>query len=124
MMIFGWYIADPIISVIVALLILKSAWSVLSQSVHILMEGTPITINQEEVRQELMRITGVIDVHDVHIWTITSGMDSFSCHLIIGEDTDSQQVLQEAIKQLEVKFKIQHTTIQVENASIHHQELH
>lgn len=124
MLLFDWYIADPIISVIVAVLILKSAWGVLSHSVHILMEGTPITIDQEEVKRVLKRIDGVLDVHDLHVWSITSGLDSFSCHLLIQDDTDSQRILQEAIEEMEKQFKIQHTTIQVETSRIHHHELH
>ncbi|MGG1314251.1 cation diffusion facilitator family transporter [Cohnella laeviribosi] len=124
MLLFDWYIADPIISVIVAVLILKSAWAVLSHSVHILMEGTPITIDQEEVKRVLKRIDGVLDVHDLHVWSITSGLDSFSCHLLIQDDTDSQRILQEAIEEMEKQFKIQHTTIQVETSRIYHHELH
>src|SRR5690606_37799989 len=65
MLMFEWYIADPIISVVVAILILKSAWGVLTHSIHILMEGTPITIDQKEVKDTLEEIEGVIDVHDL-----------------------------------------------------------
>jgi cobalt-zinc-cadmium efflux system protein len=124
MLLFDWYVADPIISVVVAVLILKSAWGVLSHSVHILMEGTPITIDQEEVKQVLQQIAGVLDVHDLHVWSITSGLDSFSCHLLIRDDADSQRILQEAIEKIEQRFKIQHTTIQVETSRIHHHQLH
>jgi cobalt-zinc-cadmium efflux system protein len=120
---FNWYIADPIISVIVALLILKSAWGVIKHAVHILMEGTPITIDQNEVKQVLAAIEGVIDVHDLHIWTITSGLDSLSCHIVIQDNADSQNVLQQAIQMIEHKYKIKHTTIQVETARIAHGNL-
>jgi len=121
---FEWYIADPIVSVAVALLILRSAWGVLSRSVHILMEGTPITVDQDEVRQTLLSIEGVLDVHDLHVWTITSGLDSFSCHLLIRDDADGQRILQEAIEEMERRFRIRHTTIQVETSRIRHRELH
>nr|WP_106769195.1 cation diffusion facilitator family transporter [Paenibacillus faecalis] len=117
---FGWYIADPIVSVFVALLILKSAWNVIKTTIHVLMEGTPTTIDQEQVVQTLEAIEGVINVHDLHIWTITSGLDSLSCHLAIEDHADSQQVLQEAITRIEERFKIQHTTIQVEKPHILH----
>ncbi|WP_458413587.1 cation diffusion facilitator family transporter [Schinkia sp. CFF1] len=119
---FHWYTADPIISVIVALLILKSAWGVVKHTVHILMEGTPITIDQEEVNAALQQIPGVINIHDLHIWTITSGLDSLSCHLLIDDDKDSQVILQEAISIIESKFKILHTTIQVEKSNLQHAE--
>ncbi|REJ24559.1 MAG: cation transporter [Bacillaceae bacterium] len=120
MWLFGWYIADPIISILVALLILKGAWGVLKHSIHILMEGTPVTIDQNEVKKALKSIEGVKDVHDLHIWTITSGLDSLSCHILIEDHQDSQKVLQAAIHMIEEKFKILHTTIQIETSQIHH----
>ncbi|TFE26621.1 cation diffusion facilitator family transporter [Cohnella luojiensis] len=123
MLAFGWYAADPIISVLVSFLILRSAWGVIKNTVHILMEGTPVTINQEEVKATLTEIPGVLDVHDLHIWTITSGLDSLSCHLLILDGADSQIILQQAIRELEVQFKIQHTTIQIETSAIQHTEL-
>ncbi|MEH7385082.1 cation diffusion facilitator family transporter [Bacillus sp. JJ1521] len=123
MLFFEWYIADPIISVVVAILILKSAWGVLTHSIHILMEGTPITIDQKEVKTTLEEIDGVIDVHDLHIWTITSGMDSLTCHILIKDDYDSQEVLQRAIDKIRDTFKIEHTTIQIEKSAIEHGEM-
>ncbi|RFB13546.1 cation transporter [Bacillus sp. HNG] len=123
MLLFEWYIADPIISVVVALLILKSAWGVLTTSIHILMEGTPITIDQKEVKATLEEIDGVIDVHDLHIWTITSGMDSLTCHILIKDDHDSQDILQQAIDKIRDKFNIEHTTIQIEKSAIEHVEM-
>ncbi|MEH7383569.1 cation diffusion facilitator family transporter [Bacillus sp. JJ1533] len=123
MLLFDWYIADPIISVVVAVLILKSAWGVLTHSIHILMEGTPITIDQKEVKATLEEIDGVIDVHDLHIWTITSGIDSLTCHILIEDDHDSQDILQQAIDKIRDKFKIEHTTIQIEKSEIQHAEM-
>jgi cobalt-zinc-cadmium efflux system protein len=123
MLLFEWYIADPIISVIVALLILKSAWGVLRTTVHILMEGTPITIDQKKVRETLLSIHGVIDIHDLHIWTITSGLDSLTCHLLIEDNENEQSILQQAINLIENKFAIIHTTIQIEKTELQHKEL-
>lgn len=120
---FNWYVADPIISVLVALLILKSAWGVITHAIHVLMEGTPITIDQDKVKQVLSKIKGVINVHDLHIWTITSGLDSLSCHLLIEDSADSQEILQQAIHLIEQQFKIEHTTIQIETARIAHNSL-
>ncbi|WP_102347665.1 cation diffusion facilitator family transporter [Bacillus sp. Marseille-P3661] len=119
---FEWYLADPIISVVVALLILKSAWGVIKHTIHILMEGTPMTIDQQEVEKTLTQIPGVINIHDLHIWTITSGLDSLSCHILIEDDKDSQVILQEAIYKIEDHFKIKHTTIQVEKSNLQHAE--
>ncbi|OMD46007.1 cation transporter [Paenibacillus odorifer] len=121
MMIFGWYIADPIISVLVALLILRGAWGIIKHTVHVLMEGTPITVNPSEVKAVLESIEGVINVHDLHVWTITSGLDSLSCHLLIKDQEDDQRILQQAIQLIAERFKIQHTTIQIETSVISHE---
>lgn len=123
MLIFGWYVADPIISIIVSLLILKGAWTVLKSTIHILMEGTPAAVSYGDVKHVLESIDGVINVHDLHIWTITSGLDSLSCHLLIADDRDSQVVLQQAIHQIEERFQITHATIQIENSTNAHPEL-
>lgn len=120
---FSWYVADPIVSVIVALLILRSAWGVLSHSVHILMEGTPSHINHTEVKESLEGITGVVDVHDLHIWTITSGFHSLSCHMRIEDFADSQVVLQECITLMKENYHIEHTTFQIETSAIQHNKL-
>ncbi|GKU80435.1 cation diffusion facilitator family transporter [Paenibacillus sp. L3-i20] len=123
MQLFSWYIADPIISVVVALLILKGAWGIIRSTIHILMEGTPDTIDSDKVNTDLLAIDGVLDVHDLHIWTVTSGIDSLTCHLRIEDGSDSQLILQQAIKLLEDKFQLQHTTIQIESSGIKHAEL-
>jgi cobalt-zinc-cadmium efflux system protein len=120
---FSWNIADPIISVIVALLVLKSAWGIIKQTVHILMEGTPMAVDAKAVEEALLAIKGVTNIHDLHIWTITSNMDSLSCHLIIEEAADGQAILQKAINVIEERFKIKHTTIQVETSDLQHAEL-
>ncbi|OBZ10582.1 zinc transporter ZitB [Bacillus sp. FJAT-27264] len=123
MQLFSWYAADPIISVLVALLILKSAWGVLRHSFHILMEGTPAALNNDQVRQTLLQISGVADVHDLHIWTITSGLNALSCHLRIEEDRNPQEILQRAVNLIEDKYNISHTTIQIEISPFQHGEL-
>ncbi|MGA8942908.1 MAG: cation diffusion facilitator family transporter [Thermoactinomyces sp.] len=117
---FSWNLADPVISVIVALIILKNAWGVISHSLHILMEGTPVTIDHREVEKKLQDIPGVINVHDLHIWTITSGVDSLSCHLLVQKDTDHQKILHTAIVLIEKHFSISHTTIQIETTDFQH----
>ncbi|HSJ37061.1 MAG TPA: cation diffusion facilitator family transporter [Planococcus sp. (in: firmicutes)] len=120
---FDWTIADPLISALVALLILRSAWSVLQKSMHILMEGTPVTINVEEVKKMLLAIDGVRDVHDLHIWTITSGMDLLTCHLDIEERSEEQVILKSAVAMISESCKIEHTTIQIEKPDFDHRDL-
>ncbi len=122
MAVFGWYLADPIVSVLVSVLILKSAWGIINHTVHILMEGAPSGVHRAEVTEALLAIEGVRDVHDLHIWTITSGFDSLSCHLRIDDHLDSQEVLRQAIRTVESQFRIEHVTIQVETAQIDHGE--
>lgn len=119
---FAWYIADPIISLLVVVIILKNAWGVVSHSFHILMEGTPITIDKKKVEEVLLEIPGVQNVHDLHIWTITSGFDSLSCHLLIKEGFDSQFILKEAIEKINKQFHIPHTTIQIETSHFQHED--
>jgi len=124
MLVFDWYIADPIISILVALLVLKSAWGVMKQSIHILMEGSPPMMNKIEIIEMLEKnIEGVKTVHDLHIWTITSGLDSLSCHMLIEDDRDEQLILQQAINLIRENYKIEHTTIQIEKSNLEHTEL-
>ncbi|MGI0535170.1 cation transporter [Bacillus pfraonensis] len=111
------------ISVIVAVLILKSAWGVTKHSIHILMEGTPVSIELSKVKRAIRQIEGVRDVHDLHIWTITSGLDALSCHVMIDKKQDYQEILQMIINMLKQEFHIEHTTIQIETLKIKHNEL-
>ncbi|NBI28355.1 cation diffusion facilitator family transporter [Chengkuizengella marina] len=123
MLVFGWYVADPIISVIVAILILKSAWGIIKHAIHILMEGTPTTIEYDKVNNTLMKLEGVKNVHDLHIWTITSNFHALTCHVVVEDAKNEQELLQEAIELLEKEFNIDHVTIQVEKSNTHHSEL-
>ena len=87
------------------------------------MEGSPVTVNVAEVRRMLIGIDGVQDVHDLHIWTITSGMDLLTCHLDIQEHAKEQAILKEAVALVNENCKIEHTTIQIEKPGFSHQEL-
>ena len=113
MYLFGWYIADPIVSVLVSLLILRGAWGVVSQSVHILMEGAPAGADVESIVEALESIEGVNNVHDVHVWTVTSGYDVFSGHIVVKKGTDISRVIEKGSTMLEKDFGIRHSTIQV-----------
>jgi len=123
MIAFEWCIADPIISVFVSLLILRSAWRIIQSTVHILMEGAPAGVDTEEVSKALLSLKGVVGIHDLHIWTITSSMDALSCHLVIEDDKDGYRVLQQAINLLGKQFHMDHATIQIENSAIIHKEI-
>ncbi|WP_239004819.1 cation diffusion facilitator family transporter [Paenibacillus tepidiphilus] len=123
MQLFSWYIADPIISVLVALLILRSAWNVIKQAFHILMEGTPHTVDAAAVKEALLSVEGVYDIHDLHIWSITSGMDALSAHLTVRDGSDFRQILQEALDVLEQRFGVDHATLQIEDSALRHGKL-
>lgn len=116
-MFFGWGIADPIASVIVAALILVSGFRVTKDSFHILMEGAPEQIGMEQVKAALGRIPMVKEVHDLHIWTITSGYPVLSCHITIYDDGVHDEILAQAQKILHDEFEIEHSTLQVEKAA-------
>jgi cobalt-zinc-cadmium efflux system protein len=113
-MFFGWTIADPIASVIVAALIIISGFRVTKDSFHILMEGAPTQIDTEKLKEALRKIPMVKEVHDLHIWTITSGYPVLSCHLTIMNNGVHDDILLSAQKVLHDEFDIEHSTIQVE----------
>lgn len=113
MQLYAWYIADPIISVVVAVMILKGAWELIAQSIHILMEGAPSKANVAAITAALAAIAGVVNVHDVHVWTVTSGYEVFSCHMLVRKGVSPSQVLSRAVPLMEKQFGIRHTTIQV-----------
>ena len=110
----GWEIADPIASVAMGLFILPRTWHLLKQVTHVLLEGTPSHIEISDVEQELLKIDGVNAVHDTHIWTITSGIDSMTAHVEIADFSDGNEILIKIKKVLVDKFGIIHSTIQLE----------
>ncbi|WP_394235093.1 cation diffusion facilitator family transporter [Niallia oryzisoli] len=114
MIFFGWGMADPIASLIVAVLIIISGWRVTKDSFHILMEGAPAQIKLEDVKAALSNIAEVKEVHDLHVWSITSGMPMLSCHIAILENGIHDQILEQAQVILHDEFGIEHSTIQVE----------
>ncbi|KAA5542004.1 cation diffusion facilitator family transporter [Adhaeribacter rhizoryzae] len=120
----GWYYADPILSAGIGLFILPRTWILLKEAVDILLEGTPADVNLAVVRETLQKIPGVTQVHDLHVWTLTSGINAMSAHVVIEEQTTPNQVLKAINDQVKEPFKIKHTTIQVENEGYEEQEIH
>lgn len=110
-----FYLADPIISIGLALFILPRTWSLMRKSINILMEGAPSNVSYEEVKKAVLGVKGVIGISDIHIWTITSGMDAMSAHVAVGDPSRSQAILQEITSLLERDFKITHVTFQIES---------
>ena len=110
----GFYLADPIVSILLALFIFPRTWRLLNKSLHILMEGVPANISHEEVKNAFLQVKGVTGVFELHIWTITSGLNALSAHVVVIEPSKSMDVLQEINSLLEKKFRITHATIQIE----------
>lgn len=121
---FGWAWADPVASVLIALLVVYSAWHLLRETVGVLMEGTPHHIDVDEVRDALMAIPEVIGVHDLHCWTITSGMESLSAHVVVEEGCAECAKLVEVRTLLHDRFGIDHLTIQIESEAFEEHGLH
>lgn len=115
---FGWYIADPIASMIVSVLILYSGWHVLRDAVNILMEAKPANIDTDRVIQVLMSVEGVKDVHDLHIWMITSDFTSMTVHLYVDADMDRDVILEKAKAAIFKNFGLEHVTIQIEGRKL------
>jgi cobalt-zinc-cadmium efflux system protein len=116
-MFFGWGIADPIASVIVGVLILISGWRVIKESYQVLMEGAPAQIDMLQVKKALCNLPMVKEVHDLHVWTITSGYPVLSCHITITDQAVHDDILLQSQKILHDQFDIEHSTIQVEKAA-------
>jgi cobalt-zinc-cadmium efflux system protein len=116
-MFFNWGMADPIASIIVALLIIISGWRVTKESFHILMEGTPANIDVNKVKEVLLNIPDVKHVYDLHVWSITSDFPALSCHLVTNPKVHYQEMLGKAKKVLHDEFHIEHTTIQIDMES-------
>lgn len=110
----GWYMADPIISALIGLMILPRTWNLLKECVNVLMEGTPGHIDLASLRSAMLAVPGVVEMHDLHVWTITSGRDAMSGHVTINKDVPAEGVLSEITRIAQDEFGINHTTFQVE----------
>lgn len=109
----GWVQADPIISVLIAVLILGSAWRLVKESTDVLLEAAPAHIPLSDVHDRIASIPGVRSVHDLHVWTVTSGVIAMSGHLVVRDPADNQRVL-EAVQQRLGRMGIGHVTVQME----------
>jgi len=110
----GWITADPLISVVMCLLIIYSSWQLIRESVNILLESTPSHINVRAVIEAMHSVKGVTDVHDLHVWTIRSGMEALSAHVTIEPGVSHRNALEELQERLRIGFDIRHLTIQIE----------
>ena len=111
----GWLEADPLVSVLIGLLVLVSSWSILRDSTTILLEAAPSGIDTRAVGERLAGAPGVVEVHDLHIWTITSGFPALSAHVLVGRGEDCHARRLELARLLHDEFGIEHTTLQVDH---------
>lgn len=118
----GWVLADPIIGAGIGLFIVPRTWTLLKQVTHILMEGTPANVDVAILQQKLMEIAGVTAVHDLHVWTVTSGFDAMSCHLVVADMSRGREALREARRVMKDSFGIDHVTIQIEDEALRAEE--
>ncbi|HEX4123300.1 MAG TPA: cation diffusion facilitator family transporter, partial [Tepidisphaeraceae bacterium] len=109
-------LADPIVSIAIGGLILYSAWGTLAETANVLLESAPKNIDVGAVSKTIAALPGVLDVHDLHVWTVGPGVVACSCHVLVAEQSirSGQQVLKTVVAAVEHGFDINHTTVQVE----------
>ena len=110
----GWYYADPIISAGIGVFILPRTWMLLRDAVGVLLEGTPHDVNLAALRESIRTVEGVADVHDLHVWSLTSGINAMSVHAVLADHSLHDEVLAAVQKKVTSEFKIAHATVQVE----------
>ncbi len=112
----GWYLIDPLLSILIAVAIIISAGALVMESVHILLESAPSHINIASVAAEIAKVSGVREAYHIHLWTITSGVYALSAHVLIDDQlvSSSRDVLDEIRSLLSSRFKVLHSTIQLE----------
>lgn len=124
MSLYGWYTADPLFSCLIGLLIIWSSWHLIRESTNVLLEGTPAHINLAAVEDAILQTDGVEDVHDLHVWTITSGREALSAHVIHVETISQAELLKELRAKLSESFGVDHLTIQMETPDFEDETFH
>ncbi len=124
MSLYGWYAADPLCSAVIALLIVWSSWKLIREATNVLLEGTPAHINLAAVEDAILATDGVEDVHDLHIWTITSGREALSAHVIHARGVSQPGLLKDLRAKLHELFGVDHLTIQMETEEFEDDEFH
>jgi cobalt-zinc-cadmium efflux system protein len=113
----GFYFVDPLLSILIALIIVGGAWSIVLETINILMEGTPAGVNLDKLMQDIRNTPGVLDAHDLHVWGLAAGINAMSGHVLIEDQALSQsdEILQNLSRMLVEKYGIDHATIQFEH---------
>ncbi|WP_347219613.1 cation diffusion facilitator family transporter [Chryseobacterium sp.] len=120
----GWYYADPLISAAIGLLIFPRTWRLLKEAINVLLEGTPADVDIHELRKSLEQTPGVKNVHDLHVWSLTSSVNAMSAHIVKEKGTSQNQLLKTLAGSTTENFKINHTTFQIEEDGYEENEVH
>ncbi|HJQ31901.1 MAG TPA: cation diffusion facilitator family transporter [Pyrinomonadaceae bacterium] len=120
----GWQAADPLFSALIAVLIVWSSWSLIREATNVLLEGTPAHINLAAVEDAILETEGVEDVHDLHVWTITSGREALSAHVRHAQDAPTPELLRALRSKLHEQFGVDHLTIQMETGDFEDETFH
>jgi cobalt-zinc-cadmium efflux system protein len=120
----GWYYADPLLSAGIGLFILPRTWILLKESIGVLLEGTPKEVNMAELRSSILQVEGVEDMHDLHVWVLTSGVNAMTAHIVLKEGAIGKSVLSALQKHIIENFKISHTTLQLEERGFKEEQTH
>jgi cobalt-zinc-cadmium efflux system protein len=113
----GWMQADPAVSILIGFLVLYGSWGLVREGVDILMESVPGHIDLEQMRTDLLSVSGTQEVHDLHVWCLTTRQIALSAHAVVAADADRDEVLAEMCHLLQTKFDIHHLTLQLECAN-------
>ena len=120
----GWYYADPLISAGIGLFILPRTWALLKDAVGVLIEGTPADVDIAALRESLAQIDGVASVHDLHVWSLTSGVNAMSVHAVLADEAEHDEVLASVHDHCTKTFNIGHVTVQTERGDFATHETH
>lgn len=120
----GWYYADPLISAAIGLFILPRTWRLIREATGVLLEGTPSGVDLGSVREVLSATSGVIEIHDLHVWSLTSGQHALSAHAVLADGSSHGDVLRELHNRATRDLKMAHVTIQLEPAGWETSETH
>jgi cobalt-zinc-cadmium efflux system protein len=110
----GWTPADALVGVGIALFIVPRTWGLLRQAVNVLLEGVPAHLDLTAIEEAMTQVRGVVRVHDLHVWTLTSGREAMSAHVVVTDVRESERLLEALHAVLHARFGIDHTTIQLE----------
>jgi len=119
-----WAWVDAVVAAAIGLWVLPRTWKLLKESLNILLEGVPLDIALDEIEKALLAVPGVGEIHDLHVWALTSGKNSLTVHLVLAEAGEEQAVLQATTDMLASRFSIRHVTVQVEAAACDMKDAH